>query len=61
MKFLCVFLLLALLAFSVEAKKGPAITDKVFFDIEIGGEEVGRIVFGLYGKTVPKTAGLVIC
>eukprot|EP00033_Pygsuia_biforma_P000606 GCRY01000715.1.p1 GENE.GCRY01000715.1~~GCRY01000715.1.p1 ORF type:complete len:188 (+),score=29.95 GCRY01000715.1:98-661(+) len=56
MKFLCVFLLLALLAFSVEAKKGPAITDKVFFDIEIGGEEVGRIVFGLYGKTVPKTA-----
>jgi len=29
---------------------------QVFFDIKIGGEEAGRITFGLYGKTVPKTA-----
>eukprot|EP00343_Euplotes_focardii_P008130 CAMPEP_0205818742 /NCGR_PEP_ID=MMETSP0206-20130828/771_1 /ASSEMBLY_ACC=CAM_ASM_000279 /TAXON_ID=36767 /ORGANISM="Euplotes focardii, Strain TN1" /LENGTH=200 /DNA_ID=CAMNT_0053111433 /DNA_START=34 /DNA_END=636 /DNA_ORIENTATION=+ len=37
-------------------KKGPKITSKVFFDIEIDGEAAGRITFGLYGKTVPKTA-----
>ncbi|KAG1681184.1 hypothetical protein FOA52_015627 [Chlamydomonas sp. UWO 241] len=32
------------------------ITDKVFFDIEIGGEPAGRVVMGLFGKAVPKTA-----
>lgn len=32
------------------------IDSKVFFDIEIGGQAAGRIVFGLYGKVVPKTA-----
>lgn len=37
-------------------KTGPAITHKVFFDITIDGKEAGRIVFGLFGKTVPKTA-----
>ncbi|XP_069621840.1 peptidyl-prolyl cis-trans isomerase B [Ranitomeya imitator] len=38
-----------------EKKKGPKVTVKVFFDIKIGDEEVGRVVFGLFGKTVPKT------
>ena len=38
------------------AKRGPTVTDKVFFDIEIAGEPAGRIVMGLYGKTTPKTA-----
>ena len=28
----------------------------MYFDIEHGGESIGRIVMGLYGKTVPKTA-----
>ena|ERR1719491_1574192 len=32
------------------------ITSKVFFDVEIDGEKAGRIVFGLFGDTVPKTA-----
>lgn len=32
------------------------ITEKVFFDIEIDNKKAGRIVFGLYGKTTPKTS-----
>jgi len=47
--------LTALLAVGAAKKKGPTITNHVFFDIEIGGEAVGRITMGLYGKTVPKT------
>lgn len=39
-----------------EAAKGPKVTNKVFVDIEHGDEKLGRIVIGLYGKTVPKTA-----
>ena len=32
------------------------VTEKVFFDVEIGGASVGRITFGLYGNEVPRTA-----
>merc|ERR1711896_123903 len=32
------------------------ITKKVYFDMTVGGEKAGRIVIGLYGKKVPKTA-----
>jgi peptidylprolyl isomerase len=31
------------------------VTNKVFFDIEIGGQPAGRVVIGLFGNTVPKT------
>ncbi|KAF2098504.1 peptidyl-prolyl cis-trans isomerase B [Rhizodiscina lignyota] len=39
-----------------EAAKGPKITSKVYFDITHDDKPLGRIVMGLYGKTVPKTA-----
>ena len=47
----------ALVCFSqtVEATKGPKITHKVYFDMTVGDEPLGRIVIGLYGKTTPKT------
>jgi len=32
------------------------ITHKVFFDVEHDGKKLGRVVMGLYGKSVPKTA-----
>ncbi|KAL3418197.1 Peptidyl-prolyl cis-trans isomerase B [Phlyctema vagabunda] len=43
------------LAKSAEAVKGPKITHKVYFDVVHGDESMGRIVMGLYGKTVPIT------
>lgn len=33
----------------------PEVTNRVFFDIEVNGESIGRITFGLFGKVVPKT------
>lgn len=42
------------LAQATDAAKGPKITHKVYFDITHGDEPLGRIVMGLYGKTVPK-------
>lgn len=32
------------------------VSDKVFFDITIGNKPAGRIVMGLFGSVVPKTA-----
>ncbi|XP_071724269.1 peptidyl-prolyl cis-trans isomerase CYP19-4-like isoform X2 [Rutidosis leptorrhynchoides] len=42
----------------IQAKKSDLkeITHKVFFDVEIAGKPAGRIVMGLFGKAVPKTA-----
>ena len=53
------YLLIGLLAATATLTSADAIdkvTNKVFFDIEIDGEKAGRIVFGLFGETVPKTA-----
>merc|ERR1712060_883440 len=45
-----------LLLLQLVAAQKPLITSKVYFDMTIGGEDAGRIVMGLYGKRVPKTA-----
>jgi hypothetical protein len=50
------FLLLALVVAVSVAKNLEAVTSKVFFDVEIGGQAAGRVVMGLFGETVPKTA-----
>ncbi|KAK9433974.1 cyclophilin-like domain-containing protein [Lipomyces doorenjongii] len=34
----------------------PEVTTKVFFEIEQGGKPLGKVVLGLYGGVVPKTA-----
>ncbi len=43
---------------SADAKSAAEadVTHKVYFDIEINGESAGRVVFGLFGNEVPKTA-----
>lgn len=48
-------LLLSILSMSLIACQSE-VTNKVYFDVEIGGEKAGRIVMGLFGKVVPKTA-----
>ncbi|KAK3181075.1 Peptidyl-prolyl cis-trans isomerase B [Lecanicillium sp. MT-2017a] len=47
---------LVLFSQTAAAAKGPKITHKVYFDIQHGDESLGRVIFGLYGKTVPETA-----
>ncbi|OQE28056.1 hypothetical protein PENFLA_c005G09076 [Penicillium flavigenum] len=59
--FLSLFLIFAVGFALVQAEeskgpRGPKITSKVYFDIQHGDESLGRIVMGLYGKTVPETA-----
>ena len=49
-------LITAFLAATVLADEPLAtVTEKVFFDITVDGEAVGRIVFGMFGDVVPKT------
>ena len=51
------FLVFSLLAFQAASHgDGPKATDKVLFDIEIGGVPIGTVVIGVFGKTVPITA-----
>ncbi|KAJ2964037.1 hypothetical protein NQZ79_g903 [Umbelopsis isabellina] len=52
--YIIAFALLALTTL-VSAAKGPIISNKVYFDIKQGDQDLGRIVIGLFGKTVPKT------
>jgi len=52
MKKIIIISILSLNLISCQAE----ITNKVYFDIEVGGEKLGRIVIGLFGKIVPKTA-----
>ncbi|KAJ1963880.1 Peptidyl-prolyl cis-trans isomerase B [Dipsacomyces acuminosporus] len=54
--YFAVILMMTLSARIVAAARGPVITDKVYFDIKQGDKALGRIVIGLFGKTVPKTA-----
>jgi peptidyl-prolyl cis-trans isomerase B (cyclophilin B) len=52
-----IFLVFSLLPFQAASQgDGPKATDKVFFDIEIGGVPVGTIEIGVFSKTVPITA-----
>ena len=61
LKNLALIITLALTISSVNPKKKSVpihlntITDKVYFDVEIDDQPAGRIIFGLYGTTVPKT------
>ena len=48
-------ILSALMAATALADTLAEVTEKVFFDIKINEEEAGRIVFGMFGNTVPKT------
>lgn len=55
MKLLVILSLIATL-FTVNASSDlEKITNKVFFDVDIEGQEGGRIVMGLFGTAVPKT------
>ena len=52
---MAIFALVSVLLVSAEAKKGPKVTHKAWFEIGIDGESIGKIEIGLFGKTVPKT------
>ena len=49
-----VALLSAMIAVAV-AYPLAEVTEKVYFDVSIGGRAAGRVVFGLFGSTVPRT------
>ncbi len=54
--FFSAFVLLMAIAKCYAGADLEKITSKVFFDIEIDAKPAGRILMGLFGETVPKTA-----
>lgn len=52
-KFILSFVFVCVVTLS--SAKELKVTKKVFFDIEAGGEKLGRVVIGLFGDVVPKT------
>ena len=55
MMFAIKFLLFAVVLAVIRADL-EEVTSKVFFDITIDGNAAGRVVMGLFGNTIPKTA-----
>lgn len=53
---LCTLLATPTLRSDAASPASAEVTSKVFFDITIDGEPAGKIVMGLFGKDVPKTA-----
>eukprot|EP01084_Bolivina_argentea_P269670 458362_1 len=49
------FFLSTLISCILSASDLEKITNRVYFDIEIGGKAAGRIEIGLFGDAVPKT------
>jgi len=39
----------------VNADTDSTVTRKVFFDVSMGGQPIGKIMLGLFGNTAPKT------
>ena len=57
MKTYSAFVLIALILCNLaEGETIATVTKKAYLDIQIGGKAVGRIVIGLFGDVVPKTA-----
>lgn len=51
----CTIFFIATIIWYSNGETNPKVTDKVWFDVEVKGQKLGRIVIGLFGKTVPKT------
>ena len=53
MRFTAAIVFASALLVLAAARKEPKITNKVYFDVEIGGVPAGRVVMGLFGKVRP--------